>query len=172
MGKYTQLKGQLTKFSGEPDYQSRVNSEKDRIKEALTECGESHSVKNFGMFLIKAKVEKAALEAKIKEQNLTIEAMNQILVEMLEAETMSSFKLENAVSISIKDDVYCSISDKPAFYDWIKQSGLEDLFTVNYQTMSSMVKRKLIDGEEVPPGISSFFKQSITVRGVSNLDES
>jgi len=172
MGKYSILKGRLTKFSGEPDYQERVNVEKDRIREALTECGEKHNAKSFGRFLIQARIEKASLEAQIKEKNLTIAAMDQVLVELLEAETMTSFKLENAVSMSIKDDVYCSVSDKPLFYDWIDKNGLEDMYTINYQTMSSMVKQRLIAGEEIPPGVETYFKQSISVRGVSNLDES
>jgi hypothetical protein len=37
--------------------------------------------------------------------------------------------------------------------------------------MNSMVKTSLIDGKEVPPGIETYFKQSITVRGIKGLEQ-
>ena len=97
--------------------------------------------------------------------------MSQTLVDGFEAEDYTNLKLGNGVSLSIKDDVYSYLKDKPAFHAWIRENGLEDLFSVNYQTMSSMVKTKLIDGEPIPPGIEPYFKQSITVRGVKNLGD-
>jgi hypothetical protein len=164
-GKYSSLKGQLTKLSLEPEYQEKVNAEKKRIREFLTLGAYPINVTQFSRIYIKARQEKAKLEELVKGKNLTIEAMSQELVEMLENEGYSNVKVENGASISIKDDVYCSVSDKEAFYSWIKEQGLDDLFTVNYQTMSSMVKNKLIDMEPIPPGIGTYFKQSITLRG-------
>jgi len=171
MGKYSHLKDQLTRFSGEPEYQQRVSAEKEKIKQDLLSQGLPPNAVNFGKVLVSARVRKAQLEAEVKKENLTIEAMNQLLVEFLEDESLSSVKLDAGVSLTIKDDVYCSVADKESFYKWIHDNDLEDLFTVNYQTMSSMVKQKLSNNEEVPPGINTFFKQSITVRGASNLDE-
>jgi len=171
MGKYSHLKDQITKFSGEPEYQQRVSAEKERIKTLLREQEIPLNAKHFGDVLVHAKIRKAEYESKVKEENLTIEAMNQILVDFLEGESMNSVKLDGGVSLTIKDDVYCSVADRESFYKWIKENGLEDLFTVNYQTMSSMVKQKLTNSEDVPPGINTYFKQSITVRGASNLDE-
>ena len=66
--------------------------------------------------------------------------------------------------------VYSYVKDKMAFYGWIRETGQEDLFSVNYQTMNSMVKTSLVDGKEVPPGIEPYFKQSISIRGVKNLN--
>jgi hypothetical protein len=171
MGKYSNLKSSLTAFSAEPEYQQKVNAEKERVRLALKEAGETITAMSFGGILIQAKLEKARLEALVKEQNLIIESMNQELVDYLDSNDVVSLKMGNGISMSIKDDVYCSVSDKISFNQWIRDSGLEDLFSVHYQTMASMVKNKLIDGEEIPPGITPYFKQGITVRGVKNLEQ-
>lgn len=164
-GKYSHLKGQLTKFTGEPDYQEKVNKKKDQIKDEITSQGEKINLKSLGQVLVAARLEKERLEELVKEQNLIIAAMDQELVDMMESLDFNSVKLETGVSLSIKDDVYCNVQDKTSFHQWIKENNLEDLFTVHYQTMSSMVKEALTSGKPIPPGIGTYFKQSIMVRG-------
>lgn len=170
-GKYSSFKGQLTKFSGEPEYQDRVNKKKEEIQGAIIAQGKTPNPTNFGATLVEARLEKQRLEDLVKAQNLIIEAMNQTLVELLESENYSSLKLNNGVSLSIKDDVYCTVVNKKQFYDWIEETGQQDLLTVNYQTMSSITKSNLIAGEPIPPGIGTYFKQSISVRGAGKNDE-
>jgi hypothetical protein len=176
MGKYSHLKSSLTSLTAEPEYQDKVNAEKERIGRLLVEQGKSGSIKDFALVLLEARIEKARLEALEKIQNLTIEATTQVLVELLEDQTLTSLKLENGVSMSIKDDVYCKIENRHEFYGWIKNSGLEDLLTVNYQTMSSLVKKRLTgemtvpeNEESTPPGVGVYFKQGIMIRGAKNL---
>jgi hypothetical protein len=165
LGKYSHLKDQLTKFSGEVEYQDRVNAEKDRIKTLLLEDGKSINPSNLGDVLVEARQEKDRLEGLVKVENLTIAAMEQMLVEQMEASDYASLKLANGISLSIKDDVYCQVGNKKLFYDWIEETGQQALLTVNYQTMASMTKTSLIDGKPIPPGINTYFKQGITVRG-------
>ncbi len=169
-GKYSHLKDSLTRFQSEPEYQERVNKKKDEIKQTLKDEGQVVTVKTLGLVYIKARIEKDRLEELVKAQNLIIEAMQQELVDLLESQDFTSLKLDNGVSISIKDDVYVTVKDKSTFHQWVRDNELEDLFSVNYQTMSSMVKNKLIDGEELPPGIDTYFKQSIMMRGGKNVD--
>lgn len=164
-GKYSHLKGQITKFSGEPEYQDRVNREKERIQQVLKDEGKSLTASNYGDVLVAARVEKDRLENLVKVQNLTLESMSQLLVELLEGQDYTSLKLTNGISLSIKDDVYCSVEDKERFYNWISETDNESLLTVNYQTMSSLTKQCLIDDQPIPAGIATYFKQSITVRG-------
>lgn len=164
-GKYSHLKDSMTKFSGEPEYQERVNRKKDEIKTTLLTEGTPVSAANLGLVLVKARREKERLEELEKAQNLIIEAMTQELVELLESQDFTSLKLGNGISLSIKDDVYCTVKDKALFLKWIDDEGLRDLLTVNYQTMSSMVKTKIIEGEQIPPGVETYFKQGIMVRG-------
>lgn len=169
-GKYSHLKSSMTKFTVEQDYQDKVNKEKERVIASLKTDGDAVSSANFGFVLVEARNEKSRLEDLIKEQNLTIEATTQMLVERMESEDYTSLKLTGGISLTIKDDIYANVSDKVAFYSWIRQTNQEELFSVHYQTMAALAKTALTEGTEVPPGITPYFKQSITVRGGKNSD--
>lgn len=169
-GKYSHLKGKLTSFTPEPEYQARVNHKKDEIKRELLTASYPITVKTLGEVYARARHEKERLEDLVKAQNLIIEAMNQELVEMLEAQDFSNIKINTGVSLYIKDDVYCTVKEKPIFLKWIKDNGMEDLLSVNYQTMSALVRTHLQEGTPIPPGIDTYFKQSITMRGGHNAE--
>jgi hypothetical protein len=170
-GKYSHLKSSLTKFSGEPGYQEKVNAKKEEIIEVLKKQERPASLTNLGALMVESRITKAQLEKQVKDENLIIAALDQLLVDKMEGEDYTNLKLGNGISLSIKDDVYATVKDKPKFNEWVRETDQEDLFTVNYQTMSSLVKNNLINGEELPPGIDVYFKQSITVRGVKNLEQ-
>lgn len=170
-GKYSHLKQTLTRFTGEPEWQERVNRKKDEIRQKLETGDYPVNAKTIGDIYVRARQEKERLEDLEKAQNLIIEATNQMLVDMLEAADFSSVKLNTGVSIFIKDDVYVTVKDKAIFHDWIHKEELEDLLTVNYQTMAAMVKNKLIEGQELPPGVATYFKQTITMRGGKYVGE-
>lgn len=170
-GKYSHLKGKLTQFTEESDYQQKVNNKKAEILTEMKLDGQEASMFNLGDILVRARLRKANLEAEVKAENLIIAAMTQVLVDRLESEDYTSLKLNNGVSLSIKDDVYCSVADKKAFYDWIEETDQMDLLTVNYQTMSALTKGYLTDGKEAPPGVATYFKQGITVRGAKGLSD-
>lgn len=170
MGKYTHLKGQMTKLSSEPEYQDRVNNKRIEIKAELIKEFYPVSPLTCGRVLLKARLEKDRLEQEVKAQNLIIEAMNQELVELMEASDFNKVTLTDEVTLAIKDDVYCVVKDKQAFHTWISETDQEDLLTVNYQTMSALAKKRLLDGEALPPGIDTYFKQSITVYGGKNVE--
>ncbi len=170
MGKYSSLRDGLTKLTAEPTHQDKVDMAKNEIKTKIFEMlGRKAQPMDLGNVLIAARIEKNRLEELIKEQSLVIAAMEQDLVEFLEAADLVSVRMGNGVSLSIKDDVYSQVSDKAAFHQWVRSNHLDDLFSVHYQTMNSMVKEKLMNGEEVPPGITPYFKQGIMVRGMKNL---
>lgn len=170
-GKYSHLKGSMTKFSQEPDYQTKVRAKRDEIKKNLQDEDYPVNVKTMGVVYKNARNEKDRLEDLIKAQNLIIEAMNQELVELLEASDFTQVKLGSGVSLNIKDDVYVTVKNRQEFLAWIDEEELTDLLTVNYKTMESLVKNRIIDGQEVPPGIDTYFKQSIQMRGGKNDSE-
>ena len=170
MGKYSSWKGKLTSFSEEEEYQEKVNTRKQEIRDKI-ELNNTATLTEYGKVLIQAKLEKARLESLVKDENLTVAALNQVLVEQLEDQSYSNLKFENGVTLSIKDDVYSKVTDKPKFHCWISETGNEDLLSVNYQTMNSLVKNSLLDNKPVPPGIDVYFKQSIAIRGMKGLNE-
>lgn len=107
---------------------------------------------------------KDRLEEKIRGLNVAIEAYTRLILDRLENDGETSFKIEDGTNTYIQDDVYVSVKDKEALYKWVRENKLEDLFTINYQTLSSMIKTKVIDGEEIPPGVETFFKSKIAQR--------
>lgn len=171
MGKYSHLKGQLTKVIQEPDYQSKVNFKKDEIKADLLKQGVGISIRTLGMVYASARIEKKRLEAEVKAQNLIIASMEQELIDMMESQDFTSVKIDGGMGISIKDDIYCTVKDRQGFLGWIGENDMEDLLSVNYQTMSAMAKGRLISGEPLPTGIETYFKQGITLRGANISDE-
>lgn len=170
-GKYSKFKNQMTKVQHEPEYQQRVNAKKDEIKAEILAQGDGITIRSLGLVYASARAEKDRLEELISAQNLIIEAMQQELVDMMEAEDFTTVKIGAGMSISIKDDIYCTVKDKPTFMRWISENDMEDLLSVNYQTMAAMAKSRLIEGQPIPAGIDTYFKQGIMIRGASNVDE-
>lgn len=86
------------------------------------------------------------------------------MIKAMEADGTNMFRLDSGESLSIKDEPYTSVEDKPAFMKWLHETEQDDLLSVHYQTMNSMVKERLESGRNVPPGLKVFIKQSITRR--------
>lgn len=158
MGKYSKFKESLTKFQQPTEWQESI----DRVKEEQNFEGKTNV--ELSQVFAEAKDEKATLEARIRDMNTIIEAVNQVLVVRLEDDDITSFKTTDGSTFFIKDEPYSSVSDKQAFHKFIKEEGLDDLFTVHYQTMLAMVKERLEKNEEPPPGISVYMKSSIQRR--------
>jgi hypothetical protein len=171
MGKYSHLKGSMTRFQEMPEYQTKVNSKKDDIRDMLKAGDYPVNTRQIGRVYAKARIEKSRLEALVKEQNLIIEATVQMLVEMMEDADFTKVTLGDGVSMSLKDDVYVTVKDKTEFLNWIDQEELTDLLSVNYQTMAALVKNRIIAGEPIPPGVATYFKQGITLYGAKNVSE-
>ena len=157
-GKWSGLKTALPKAPIEEGFQSSVNLQKQEyIDKGLTRADQGRE-----FCLLREK--KDTHEEEIRKINVKLEALSQLLIPALESDGMDMFRLETGESLSIKDEPYASVENKPMFLNWIKSSGLEDLLTVHYQTMSAMVKERLQKGMQVPPGLKVFIKQSIVRR--------
>jgi len=167
MGKYSSLKKDLTRLELEPSIQEKVTAVKNNIRNS---SGGKLDPSICGSVLINARMEKNRLEALIREQNTVITAMEQELIEFLDSADLLLMRMTNGVTLSINDDVYSQVSNKFEFHQWIRNNHLEDLFSVHYQTMSSMVKERLMNGDDIPPGITPYFKQTIRVRGIRDLE--
>jgi phage host-nuclease inhibitor protein Gam len=156
MGKYSKYKDTMTRFQQEPSWQEEIDKHK---KELATQKNADIASRYSEL-----KDQKKELEEKIKAMNAELEACSQILVDRLETDGTSSFKLTNGTSFFIKDDPYSSVQDKPALYKYLKENGMEDLFSVNYQTLSAIMKERLENGEELLPGVAVYMKTSIQRR--------
>lgn len=111
---------------------------------------------------------KEELETQISELNVKIEALNQMLVDELEDEGITKFTLPEGLTTYQEQRVYVAIQDKEKFYEWIDANGLDDLYTVHSSTASALVKERLENGQELPPGAAAFLKASIRFRQPSS----
>jgi hypothetical protein len=170
-------KAQFAKYQQEPEYQERVDKAKAyfcvtcgvelgshddqhpfRPLNSLTKVDLAHE-------LALDKAAKEDLENLVKARNLRIEAIQQLMNVQLEDEGVTSFKLPDGRTFFQKQDVYVSVDNKEEFYSWLEANpSFDDLWSVNYQTASSLVKSRIQDGVEVPPGIKVFVKETIQIR--------
>ncbi len=97
--------------------------------------------------------------------SLEREATEQLLLADMESLGMPKAQFEGLGTASARDEIYVSIEDRSKALAWITQEHPE-MLTFNYQQLSSLVKARLQDQEitePVPPGLKTFFKQSITL---------
>lgn len=153
MGKWSKLKDTLVKFVQPDTWQNKIDKVK---KEEYAKLGKMELCKEF----LRIDTEKEKLKDQLSDLNTREEALNQLMVDFLETEGDSSVRNIYG-TFFIKDDPYCSVTDKTLFNNWVKGEGMEDLFSVNYQTTAGLTKARLEAGQNVPPGITVFMKTSI-----------
>ena len=171
-------KAQFVKFEAPPEHQQRVDAIKNSTcatcKKAIDECDGSHPFHPLSAMtnvqlaheLAAQKNTKEALEAQVKVANEWIEAINQLMNTLFEDAGFTSFKLPDGRTFFQKQDVYVSIENKEEFYAWI-DTNVEDprsLYSVNYQTAASLVKSRIEEGKELPPGAKVFIKETVQIR--------
>ena len=155
-GKWAGLRGTVPAAPVESEYQQKVELEKQKFLEV------SKGTK--GIEFDKLYQEKKALEARISEINVTLDALSQLMIKDLEGDGLDAIRLADGTLLSIKDEPYTSIEDRDKFLAWIHESGQDSLLTVHYQTMNAIAKDRLQQGKTLPPGLKVFLKQSITRR--------
>jgi hypothetical protein len=111
-----------------------------------------------------AKDDKERLEAEKKAVNERLQAFTEMLVERMEAMSLSSFKDAKGRPVILDDKPQPKYVDKRAFLKWVKEAGLEELLTMHYQTMLAEVKRRLDAGLEPPPGVEVKLKTGVQRR--------
>lgn len=110
---------------------------------------------------------KEELEGLVKARNLELAAVEQLLIDAYEAEDLSSLKLADGASVSTQVEPYVVVQDKAALRDWLAASGhkeLLDTLVPTWQTLNALLKERLAEGEEPPPGTSAFLKHKIVLR--------
>lgn len=157
------LKAQLPRFEQPPDYQAKVEEMKNHYH-ALDATGLAREFS----FMRKMKRD---LEEQVRDYNVHLEALSQLLVETLEASQLQNIKLLTGESVHVHTEAYPTIQDKVLLMAWIHNSGLEELLTLNFRTMQSLVRERLQQGKELPPGIAAYLKTSARITGGSNEQE-
>jgi len=107
---------------------------------------------------------KTAFEERESKLNLVIEAVAQMIEMVYESQGISSLKLTDGGSVSSQPEPCGVVKDKEAFRKWCLENGYEHSMTLPYQTMNSLVKEMLLEGQELPAGIEAFFRPKLVLR--------
>lgn len=155
MGKWQNLRGTVEKFQQEPGWQQEIDQQKAKYvgQSKLQLCGELND----------EDLAKKRLEEELHQVNTRREALNQLILERLEAD--GDQKINNAFgTFYIADEPYSKVADKQAYLKWIGEQGLDSLLSVPYQTTNAQVKARLEAGQQLPPGVEVYVKSSIRRR--------
>jgi len=135
----------------------------------LRKGGKMLSYKEFATeleHLKELRTKKSGIEAELKEVNGQIADKIYGLVEHMEDHDMLSVKIAGLGTCSLTSTKKYSIEDPMAFEQWMLGHGeMGNVMAVHAQKVHSYYKEKLELNEELPPGIKTFIKNNITIRG-------
>jgi hypothetical protein len=161
-GKYTKYRGKLPVFQNESSYQKKVDVEKQSFSQHF------ETTEQLAEQLATERRIKESYEERLKHINCRMEALSQLLVDRLETDNMERVVLSGGVSVGLYDGVYPAVDDETKFYAWVDAEGLDDLYTVHYQTLKGMCGELLAEGKEPPPGVKVYLKTQARVRDGGN----
>jgi hypothetical protein len=109
---------------------------------------------------------KSELEADVKDVNDEIGKLVFDLVDYMEATDHESVKIAGLGTCSLTRTKKYSIDNAEIFEAWMKEHGeIENVLAVHAQKVHGYYKEKLENNEDLPPGIKTFVKNNITIRG-------
>jgi hypothetical protein len=121
---------------------------------------------------VEARRAKDALDVQVSLLETQIAAYTYLFVQRMEEDDVTALPFTDGVQLGSSVEPYPNVKDREALYKWIKDSGQEELLTLNYQTLASITKQRLLEGEPIPPGVEVFMKDKLTARGLNNKGES
>lgn len=160
MGKYDKLKSKLPAFQQEPTFQAKVDEAKSRYQ-ALEA---TELVRTFNS----ERHKKKSFEEAIASSNIELEALSQLLIQNFEASGLSKLTLESGLSCYQQMEPYSSIQDLQTILAFIKKQKMQNLLTLQWQTMNALNKERLVEGKPPLPGTQVFLKTSIRLRNGSS----
>jgi hypothetical protein len=95
---------------------------------------------------------KAELEAELKVVNSEIRTKNDIILATYDARGINKMSVEGAGLFYVQSSPYPSVTNKPAFLDWIDFRNMGEIAprSVNFQTLRRWVKERMLIGAELP----------------------
>ena len=109
------------------------------------------------------------ITAESKALDLEKEAYTKLFADRFEEAGEANKTFADGVSIGITPDPYPFVKDQAALRAWVKAHDMEEMLTLNYQTLASLVKERLEGkvNEPLPDGVDVFMKDKLTCRGRS-----
>lgn len=143
---------------------------------------------------IKLRRRKDELEEQLSALQLRIDAAEQLIPELWEAEDIQSLKLADGASVAVQPTPYAGVEDKESFRQWCLEQGLEREMHLAWASTNALMKERLLNGDtvacvacagegkndaaedglcssckgtgvQVAPGVKIFNKRTVVLRG-------
>ena len=146
-GKYSAYRG---KFPEGPrsEYWAKIDAHKAEYL--------AMGIDNFekvGQYIKDVSAAKDSMEAEAKELGYQLSALERIMLDLLENGKLDSVALASG-NFSRQDRLNVQMEDRGKFYAWLKENGMDDLFSVNAATAAMIVKEAVLEDKDLPPGTS------------------
>lgn len=117
---------------------------------------------------------KKRLEREFNKAKTEYTAVSEVLLDKWKEKQTTGCRRDDIGMLSRSDEVYARIANMREFKEWAAANGLANMVqeTVNAQSLSSTVKQLMLDGEEIPEGISVFTKSKVKVTKPKTKGES
>lgn len=168
--KWIGLKG---KYDKPPVDQSYREKQDEYLATPLEDGLSPSQLDDFGVAKLynEAKLAKAAAESVARSYELKKDALARLMADRFEEDDKTSTSFTNGGSMRITPDVFPTVSDPDKLRAWIKANGMESVLTLNFQTMTAMVKERLTGGKSLPDGVDVYLKDKLTLTGFPKGDE-
>lgn len=93
-------------------------------------------------------------------------ALTYLFINRMEEDDVTRYPFTDGVSLGASFEPIPNVKDKTKLKEWVKETGQEDILTVNYQTLASIVKQMLLEGQPIPEFIEVFMKSKLTASGL------
>lgn len=176
MGKWAALKEKLPSLpvelkyadEGGKEYADKVNA----IKAQLAARENLNTLEALGGLYDELRAVKDQIEECLSGYVLELEAINQLLIDRMQDQGLSSLKLKVGGQFIITDKPQVSTEDKSKVREWFKANGLEEMLSVHPSTLGAFVSGILEDpidsatGEPkpIPEGIKVYMRTSLSRR--------
>jgi hypothetical protein len=156
------------KYDGGADYAAKV----DAVKQSLVAKPALGTLEALGELYNQVREEKEEIEAVLSDVALQLEAINQLVIERMQDQGLSSLKLAAGGSFIIADKPQVSTEDKSKVREWFKKNGLEEMLSVHPSTLTSFVSGILEDPidpttgnpKATPDGIKVYMRTTLSRR--------
>lgn len=143
MAKWSKLQGSIPRFR-DTDNRDKI----DRCKADL----DSRKDPEIAQIYNAINGEKKALEERVKEINVLVTAITEILVDRWNSEGVSSKDFEGLGKLSLSVEPYCQFLDVQKLKPFLEKNGMSHLVQemIQWQSGNSFIKSLLEEGKEVP----------------------
>ena len=174
MGKWSKLKGSYPKAPIDGTILDKIAAVLDAPAPAevtsMLEIAKGFRIRDLSDFQIvqlynSKRQYKDNLEAQIKVLNLEIDAFTSLLVERFDEAGVEKATFDDGTTISINTEPYPYVTSQPALLKWVRDNELEEMLSLNYQTMASLVKDCITNGKKLPDGVDVYLRDKLSRRG-------